>query len=153
MRLRRSEWLVRLSLVFLLLYGAIAISDRGHEKFPFFAWDLFTKVPQQQSADFSVRLIQAQGVRVPLPVYFEASRVNSLVAQIQGYKAIQVLGLSIVRRDGRAAALRKHFESTYLSSLRNVRYQVVRRVYDARQRVDCRTCYIRVRVVATYSTG
>jgi hypothetical protein len=152
--MRRSEWLVRVVLVFCVVYGAIAIQDRGHEKFPFFAWDLFSTVPKQRNADYSIRIIEASGLRVALPVYFEQAKMYQPLKQGQGYIAMQFLGrLTASGPAGRATAYRKRFEQTYLNVLSGVRYQLVRRVFDVRTRVKCRECFISVRVIATYTTG
>jgi hypothetical protein len=152
--MRRSEWLVRVVLVFCLVYGAIAIQDRGHEKFPFFAWDLFSTVPPQRNADYSVRILQAGGLRVALPVYFEQAKMYEPLKQGQGYIAIQVLGRTTARGPaGRAAVLRKRFELTYLNILTGVRYQLVRRVFDIRTRVKCIECFVSEKVIGTYTAG
>ncbi len=152
--MRRSEWLVRVVLVFCVVYGAIAIQDRGHEKFPFFAWDLFSTVPKQHNADYSVRILQADGLRVPLPVYFEQTQLYQPLKEGQGYHALQLLGQVTAKGDAlRAAILRKRFEQTYLSNvLSHVRYQLVRRIFDIRTRVECLHCFISEKVIGTYST-
>jgi hypothetical protein len=151
--MRRSEWLVRAALVFCLLYGAVAVIDRGDEIFPFFAWDLFAKVPASHGRDFSVRLVEAQGLQGTVPVYYEDSHLQRGARQIQGYSALQQLGRSLIRGEARSAALRKHFEVTYLTGLRRVSYEVVERTYDIRKRVDCRHCFTKVEVLATFRMG
>ena len=152
--MRRSEWLVRAALVFCLLYGAGAVLDRGHEVFPLFAWDLFAKVPAPHGGDFSARLIEAEGLRGTVPVYYEDSHLQPGARQIQGYYALQRLGRTLLRGDrALSTGLRKHFEGTYLAGLRHVRYEVVERTYDIRERVECRNCFTKIKVLATYTTG
>jgi hypothetical protein len=148
----RSEWLIRIALVFCLVYGAIAVNDRTHEKFPFFTWDLFSQVPGTRGGDYDVRLLSAHGLKVPLPVYFEDSRLKGGAAGVQAYYALQALGRAL--RSGNQATAntdRKYFESTYLTGLSAVRYQVVERTYDVRTRVDCAKCFSEVRVLGTYT--
>ncbi len=149
----RSEWLVRIALVFCLVYGAIAINDRTHEKFPFFTWDLFSQVPAARGGDYDVRLLSANGVKVALPVYFEDSKIKTGAQEIQAFYALQVLGHAL-RSENQASAttVRKQFEVTYFTGLSNVRYQVVERVYDVRERVDCSKCFSEVRVLGTYTS-
>lgn len=150
--MRRSEWLMRAALAFCLLYGAGAVLDRGHEVFPFFAWDLFARVPAAHGSDFSVRLVEAQGLQGRVPVWYEESHLQGDARAIQGYSALQRLGRSLSRGEqARSAALRKRFEVTYLSRLKRVRYEVVARTYDVRKRVDCRDCFTEIRVLATYT--
>jgi len=144
---------VRAALAFCLLYGAVAVLDRGHEIFPFFAWDLFAKVPASLGGDFSVRFVEAEGLQGTVPVYYEDSHLQSGAREIQGYSALQQLGRSLFRGEARSEALRKHFEVTYLTGLRRVRYEVVERTYDIRERVDCRRCFTRIKVLATYMMG
>ncbi len=151
--MKRSEWLVRIALVFVLLYGVVAISDRPHEKFPFFAWDLFSTVPSPHVINYSARLISAGGYQKPFPVYYEQSGLQDPGDEIRGFSALQTLGKSI--RSGnkqRSASLRTAFEATYLKGLSNVHYEIVQRSYDIRARVSCPTCFTRETVIATYTT-
>jgi hypothetical protein len=152
--MRRSEWLVRAALVFCLVYGVIALPDRNHERFPFNSWDLFSHVPPPRVADYSVRLVQAEGVHTRLPVYFEDSKLLPSQYMSQGFQAMQVWGKAIESGNRqRAAVLRRQFELTYLSTLTHVRYQVVHRVFDIRERVACDKCYVRKTVIANYTMG
>ncbi len=151
--MRRSEWLVRTVLVFLALYGLLAVGTRNHEKFPFFAWDLFSSVPTAHSADYSARLIAADGYSRRLPVYFEQSGVTAGAQEIQGYTALQAFGKAIRSGDKtRTATLRRSFEATYFPGLTRVRYEIVRRTFDIRVRVTCLSCYTQETVVASYTT-
>jgi hypothetical protein len=153
--MRRIEWLIRAALVFCLLYaGIIAVSGRANETFPFFAWDLFSKVPSPQGRDYSIRIDQAQGLPGPFPVYFENANLQNGAQEIQGYFALQVLGQSTegtIKLD--TVALRKNFESTYLAGLSHARYALVKRTYDIRKRVTCPTCFTGVTVLGEYTTG
>lgn len=152
--MRRSEWLVRVALAFCLLYGVMAIRDRHQERFPFFAWELFSSVPNPNTTDFSARLISGNGLPKKLPVYYENSNLQNKGQEIQGFTALQRLGKSIESgAKGRAALYRKDFESTYLKGLPRVQYQIVMRTYNSRERVKCATCYKRITVIANYTTG
>jgi hypothetical protein len=150
----RSEWVIRVALVLCLVYGAIAINGRTHDKFPFSSWDLFSQVPAAHGGDYDVRLLSARGIKVSLPVYFENSQLKGGAEEIQAYYTLQLLGRAL--RSGNpatATAVRNRFESTYLAGLSAVRYQVVERIYDVRRRVDCSTCFSQVRVLGTYTLG
>lgn len=152
--MKRSEWLVRLALIFVVLYALVAIGDRPHEKFPFFAWDLFSTVPSTHVTNYSARLIAADGYAKPLPVYYEQSGLQAPGDEIRGYFALQTLGKSIrTTNETRTASLRQAFEATYLKGLSHVHYQIVQRSYDIRVRVSCPTCFTRESVIATYTTG
>jgi hypothetical protein len=154
MRRRRIEWVVRGALVFCLLYALVALPDRRHETFPFFSWDLFSSAPNPIGTDYSVRLIAADGLTTPLPVYYERSGLQRGGQQIQGYTALQRLGQAVDRGQTRlVATLRSAFESTYLNELTHLRYEVVRRTFNIRARVDCDSCFIDQTVLGTYGTG
>ena len=87
-------------------------------------------------------------------MYFESSHLQDATLEIQGYSALQQLGSSLERGDKVAAdAERKAFESTYLTALPRVRYEVVKRTYDIRTRVECRECFTGETVIARYRRG
>ncbi len=152
--MRRCEWLIRGALAFCLVYTGVALRDRGHEYFPFFAWDLFSTVPNPQGADYTARLIAAEGFRGGLPVWFQDAHLQPADQLVTGLFALRNLGALLHdKKPEEAEVARKQFEARYLSTLRHVRYEVVQRVYDVRKRVDCYTCFIETRVLATYSTG
>jgi len=153
---RRRAWLIAGVVAFGVVYAAVALPTGTHQnqRFPFYAWELFDRVPDQRFQDFSVRFIDARGARVPLPAFFEEARMFPIAVQGQGFTLIQRWGTSIARGERiKAEIYRKRFESRYLGPLTNVRYQVVRRTYDPRERAECRSCFKKLRVVATYTTS
>ncbi len=151
---RRLEWAARIALVFVIVYGAIAITGRAHERFPFFAWDLFTKVPKPHKGDYDVRILSADGLgQKPVPIYFEDAKLQPPGQLVQGYVTLQRVGkLLYTHQTPQGDALRKEFESVYFVHLSHVHYQVVLRRYDIRTRVVCRTCYDDVEVLGEYTT-
>ena len=151
--MRRTEWVARLLVVAVLAYGAVAFWDYNHEVWPFFAWNLFTKVPTAHSADYDVRILEARGLRVPAPAYFEDAHIETdQVRMIQAYQTLQNWGLAHRNRDAAAeSAVRKRFESLYLSRLEHVRYEFVQRVFDIRERLECAHCFTQVKVVGSYT--
>ncbi len=153
--MRRIEWLIRAALVFCLLYaGIITVASRAHETFPFFAWDLFSKVPSPEGRDYSVRIDQAQESSRTVPGVLREQQPGDRGAEIQGYFALQALGKSAEGTNKLGTAiLRKNFESTYLGALSHARYALVRRTYDIRKRVTCATCFNDVTVLGEYTTG
>lgn len=152
--MRRSEWLVRAVLAFCLVYGVVAVADRGREVFPAFAWDLFAKVPAAHGRDYTVRITEATGLKVAVPVFYENSRLQGGAREVQGVYALQQLGRTLARgQRARADVLRKRFEAIYFAGHPRVRYEVVERTYDIRARVDCRECFTRIRVLAGYAKG
>ena len=151
---RRTELLLRGALIFCLIYGVIALTDRPRERFPFFAWNLFTTVPKPQTGDYDVRILSAQGLNGKrVPIYFEDAKLQSAGQLVTGYVAVQRFG-QLIREHKQAEAdpIRQRFEATYLGSLSHVRYQVVLRLYDIRKRVECRTCFTRIEVIGSYTT-
>jgi hypothetical protein len=74
--------------------------------------------------------------------------------EIQGYAALQQIGRALDEGQKRQAdTLRRTFESTYLSDLTHLRYELVRRTFNIRDRVDCDSCFIGATVLGTYGTG
>lgn len=150
---RRSELLVRAALVFCLAYGVFVVQTHGSEKVPFFAWDLFSSVPPSKGVDYSVRIVEADGLGKSVPVYFENADLHPKSFEIQGYVALQALGKALDGNEPmRAELMRKGFEGSYLSNLGDVRYEIVRRTYDTRARVNCRDCFLDEDVRATYDS-
>jgi hypothetical protein len=149
----RTEWIARAALAFVVAYGLIALTERPHERFPFFAFDLFTKVPPQKSADYDVRIIEGNGLP-RVPVFFEDAHLQDPATLIQGYFVIQQFGKLLARHNGpQSDAIRKQFESTYLSRVPHARYEVVVRTYDIRKRISCRSCFTKLRVLGAYTTS
>ena len=149
---RRSELLVRAVLAFCVVYGIFVVQTHGSETLPFFAWDLFSSVPAREGADYSLRIVEAEALKKPVPVYFENADLHPAAFEIQGYVALQALGKAIDAGEAiRAEVMRRSFEGTYLSDIGDVRYEIVRRTFDTRARVDCRECFIDEDVRATYT--
>jgi len=153
MRRRQIEWVVRGTLVFCLLYAVVVLAVHD-EKFPIFSWNLFSNAPNPIGTDYSVRVLAADGLTAPLPVYYERSGLQSGGQEIQGYAALQEIGRAFDNGDrGQANALRRTFESTYLNELTHLRYELVRRTFNIRDRVECDSCFIKATVLGTYGTG
>jgi hypothetical protein len=152
--MRRSEWLARVLVLFVAAYSVVAVITYSHVVWPFFAWNLFTKVPTPVSGDYNIRIVAVQGVRAKTPVYFEDARPRTTFGQlIQGYQTLQNWGnLTRQGKHNQAEVVRERFESIYLTDLSQVRYEFVHRAWDIRKRVDCRTCFIDVTVLDTYTT-
>ena len=152
--MRRSEWLTRIALVFVALYGLNALTNRMHEKFPAFAWDLFSSVPNPYETDYSARIVGGNNLPVRPPVFFEDSGLQNAAREIQGFFALQVLGKALQRGDSpHVESLRRSFESAYLGNISHVRYEIVRRTYNIRTRVRCRSCFTSVKVLGTFTVG
>ncbi len=117
-----------------------------HERFPFFAWDLFSSVPAADQTNFSARLISADGFTHPLPVYFEHAKLIPAGQEIQGVFVLQALGKAVTSGyHTRVESLRRTFETGYLGHLSNVHYEIVRRVYDIRVRSRCAASFTQQR--------
>jgi hypothetical protein len=144
---------VRATLAFCLLYALVALPSRN-ERFPLFSWNLFSNASNPTGTDYSVRLVEADGLKARLPVYYERSGLQSGGREIQGYTALQRLGQAFDQGQKlRVETLRNAFESSYLNDLTHVRYELVRRTFNIRDRVDCDSCFTKETVLATYGTG
>lgn len=147
---RRSRWIVRLAVVFLLSYTLLVAQNRSTERFPFFSWSLFSEVPEPEATDYAIRLLAVEGEPLLQPRYHNVRDRRAA----QERRLSNLFGRALLRgRDDRAADLRDQYETTYLSDWRSVRYQVVRRDYDIRERLECPTCYLSLEVLAEYETS
>jgi hypothetical protein len=146
------EWLMRAALVFCAFYVSLALLHRSDEVFPFFGWDLFSTVPAPVALDYSARIYGVDGS--PKGTWFENANLQPSAQEVQGYVLLQGLGKSLAGGNAGAAAVqRRQFETAYLGSLPNVRYEIVQRTYDIRDRVDCRNCFLSDKVLGSYTKG
>ena len=156
-RTRRLAWLVVGILgvySFFLAQGVYAYSqERGaRETFPFFIWDLFSRVPQPDQVSYGMRLTEMDGTRLDEPVYYEETTLPTHQSSAaQGM--IGTIGGAFESGDGdRVDRYRTIWESRYLQPLTSARYELVRREYDVEERHDC-GCYRREVVVAEFTMG
>lgn len=148
------------ALLFLVGYSAligyrhVAGLRHDEELFPFFGWSLFSKVPGPELVDFGVRLTAIRGEPLPEPLYYEnasghvafphAPDIHVLVGQ---------LGRRLTSGDlGATAYVRKVLEDRFLDGHDHTTYEIVRRRYDALERLRC-TCYLEETVVASFEVG
>jgi hypothetical protein len=136
-----------------LAQGVYAYSqERGaRETFPFFIWDLFSRVPQPDQVSYGIRLTEMDGTRLD-PVYYEETTLpthQSSAAQAM----IGTIGSAYESGDAeRVDHYRTIWESRYLQPLASAQYELVRREYDVEERHDC-DCYRREVVLAEFVMG
>lgn len=134
----------------LLVYGAVIVvrgPASGHELFPVFKWELFSKVPPREQTSYGVRLLEVDGEVLDEPIYFE--KASHLFRSTRSPDVP-----TLVRRWSQQVAagnfeesIRSQmvFEARFLES-RDVRYQLVRRTYDIVERVEC-GCFLSEEVI------
>ncbi len=152
--MRRHDRIVKGALALCAIYLVVAgiswvVRDRS-EVIPFFAWDLFAKVPDPVTTNYGIRLVSVNGTQLAHPLYFEdAGRYLRSSESIEAVVLTQHLGQAIEHHSDSAARLRRQFQNTYLSDLTDVDFQVVKRTFDQRDRFTCH-CYIKQKVLANY---
>jgi hypothetical protein len=146
--------LVRGMVVVMVLYlGVVAFNGprKTLEIFPFFNWELFSRVPQAQRDDFNVRLVKVNGERLAQPLYFDhASKYLSLSWSPDAYILMQTIGKQTEAGQAfQAASARAIFETRFLGDLHTATYQLVRHHFKILDRVKC-DCFVSEVVLGTY---
>lgn len=132
-----------MGLAFIVLYLAVVVANgpTAPERFPFFSWSLFSKMPDAEISDYSIRFVEVDGRVLDQPLYFEDA--NALVGTSGSPGArdtIRRLGSSLdADRAMEVALSEQRLEETYLNRLVGAEYEVVRRRFDIleRRRCDC----------------
>jgi hypothetical protein len=157
----RIEWLFRLTLVGVLAYGAITLSNVQHERFPIFTWSLFSKVPPATSQDYSVRFTEIDGRPLDPPAYFPTLKGTIRTANSpSAYSLMRRLGADLDLGRPRAGMSRALFEDAHLGDLESARYQVMYRRFDQKRRFACEQagrsgadCFLEERMVGEFVYG
>ena len=137
-----------------LARGSYAFSQyRGpSEIFPFFHWELFSRVPEPQQETYGIRLTALNGAPLGDPVYFEDSILPTHQSS-NAYNVIQSIGTAFEAGDREAVdRYRTILESRYLEPATSAEYQLVHREYDVEERYEC-DCYDTEVVLAEFSMG
>jgi hypothetical protein len=159
-RRRKTDRLVWLAVGILAIYslvlarGSYSFSQyRGpSEIFPFFHWELFSRVPEPTQETYGIRFTEMNSAPLDHPVYFEDSILPTHQSS-SAHAVIQVIGGAFERGDDEAVdRYRTILESRYLEPLSGTRYELVRREYDVEQRYEC-DCYTTEVVLAEFSMG
>ncbi len=152
--MRRTTIHLALTVAVLVVYSGVLlwVGPQSHEeKFPFFKWQLFSKVPSAVNTSYGVRLLEVDGRPLDPPRYFEQSR--DIFGTARSPEAVNLLrswgGHIEAYRPLRAESSRELFEGRYLQSAQSVRYQVVKRRYDIIERVEC-DCFLSEEVIGEY---
>lgn len=141
----------KLVLGFLLAYlvaGAYVV-----DRYPFFNWALFTKIPNEQD-DFSIEIRSFDGVAYDPALPFSESRfIFDAIGQSPTDYALPVseLGGAVVGGDAAAIAARREYVEKIFAG-KEFAYDLVRIVYDPVEK--WRTGAYRAReVIASFSSG
>jgi hypothetical protein len=137
---RTTRWLA-MTLGLVAVYSGVLVwaGPTAPERFPFFRWELFSKVPPPERSDFGVRIVAIGDEVLDPPLYFEQARRHFPLARSpEGYQLIQRWGSQLRRGELlRADTTRKLLEARYLVSAEPVRYELVARTYDVLDRAAC----------------
>jgi len=144
----RAEWALRIAVAFCLLYGAAVVVQRSPEHFPFFAWDLFVRVPRGTDTDYGIRIVTRDGETTTQ--YLDAGKLLNPAQKQNAQQAVQAFGRAVQHGDATAAAvLQRWLAKAYFTPKRVQRYELVRRTYDLRTHGECH-CYTREDVLGEY---
>ena len=129
---RLLTWFLALT-VGLFLWGSVRALFKG-ETFPIFSWHLFSLVPQPDSSDAAVFILEIDGRLFEPPLDFMSSfEVVPNAGNITVYFVIQKMAREYqTDSTGRSAGkYRSLFELQYLDFYeRRIRYELVERSYD-----------------------
>lgn len=157
---RRTDRLVWLVLGVLVVYClmlartsfAFAQYRGPSEIFPFFHWELFSRVPEPVQQYYGIRFTTLNGVSLDQPVYFEQSTLPAR-SNSSAHVLVQRLGRAVERGDDEAAArYRTILESRYLDLEAGAAYELVDREYDVEERYEC-DCFISEVVLDQFTVG
>lgn len=156
--MRRTTIHLALTVAVLVVYSGVLlwVGPTSHvEQFPFFKWQLFSKVPSEINTSYGVRLLEVDGQELDPPRYFEKSD------DLFGNRARSPEAATLLKSWGghleafrplRAEASRELFETRFLQSATTVHYEVVKRRYDIIERVEC-DCFVSEEVIGEYHVG
>lgn len=144
--LRPSTRIVALLVVFLSVYAALlgfTVARDSDAIFPFNRWDLFSKVPNAMSRNYSLRFVEVDGRVLDEPVYFDhAHGVVDDPGSPVASQLMQDLGHALSRGDD-DAAFNAHLQlqARFMQGIGSARYEVVYRTFDVLERHRC-GCFI-----------
>jgi hypothetical protein len=140
----RTDRLVALGAAFIVLYAAVLVvngPENREEAFPVFSWSLFSKIPEAELTDYSIRLTSVNGQELPTPLYYDqATSLLVTARRPEPNLVMQQLGSAVARDKPYAAALAKEtLEDRWLEGIDSAEYEIVRRRFDIieRSRCDC----------------
>lgn len=159
--MRRVERLARLLAAFLILYGLVVVippavatvrgEARPSERFPFFAWSLFSEVPPAERARYGLRFLSIDGEVLDPPLYFEEA--DGLIQNNKAPAAQMVIGRlgKAVEQSNPAfvASQRWLIESTHLQEVESAEYEIVYTRSDIIDRIEC-GCFLEETPVARF---
>ena len=154
---RRTSVLLTLTAALLVGYCGVLLwvgPTSARETFPFFNWQLFSKVPPEVNTSYGVRILEVDGVDVDPPRYFEASPDLFPSAKApEASTAALAWGRHLrADRELESAVAQDLFEARFFASATTVRYEFVERRYDVIERVDCE-CYVSEEVLGEFEYG
>jgi hypothetical protein len=154
--MKRTNRLIAAVCVLLLVHSGVVLwlarSRDESEVFPLFKWDLFSAAPLPDSRDFTIRLVEVNGVVLDEPVYFSEAREYVSTARNQD-APIVFNGLGKALEDDallRQAASLELVNGRFLAELSSARYEVVRRHYNVLERIEC-DCFDDVVVLGEFA--
>lgn len=138
----RTDRLVALGAAFILLYTAVLVvngPENREEAFPVFSWSLFSKIPEAEITDYSIRFTSVDGVELPTPLYYdEATALLTTAQRPEPNQVMQKLGSAVASDKPYAAALAKEtLEDRWLEGIDSAEYEIVRRRFDIIERTTC----------------
>lgn len=124
------------------------------ETFPVFNWQLFSKVPHPVSTSYGVRIREVDGVPLEPPRYFEeAGDLFPNAGAPEAPTAAKAWAQHIkAGRLPEAAYVEELYEARFMANARSVRYELVERRYDIRERIEC-DCFVSEEVIGDFEYG
>lgn len=149
--------LLMLTAALLVTYSGVLLwfgPTTPRETFPFFNWQLFSKVPPAVNTSYGVRILEVDGVPVDPPRYFEASPdLFPSAKSPEASTAARAWGGHLrAGREVESEFAQDLFEARFLATATHVRYEFVERRYDIIERVSC-DCYVSEEVLGEFEYG
>ena len=134
MSYRSTKIFVALFLAVYFLAGLYTSNLPNREAYPFFSWNLFSKVPQANVREFALRIVEYKGQRFDPPIFLNEAKGMYSRARLHKYWGpINSLGRNIKSNNKEEIErFRRRVENIFYSH--PVTYEIVRIRYNSVER-------------------
>ena len=125
------------------------------EVFPFFVWELFSRVPPAERESYGLRFVSVNGDLLGAPMYFEEAGAYLPTSHSpEAQQIIRQMGQALAAGQPLGVAFNRDIlETRHMQQLTSADYEIVRVRFDLLERFDCPDCYLEETPVAQFTLG